>query len=280
MLLHETFVHLPGVGPAKELELREMGLRNLEQLVSASPIKILQRREVRKEVEQSLRALEDRDLYYFYQRLPRHQLWRMVPGYEKEIAFIDIETTGLAQPPIGKVTTLTVLMNGKLYQAHESKQKKKLVEMVEDTADILVTYFGENFDIPFLRKQYKVPLQKAHFDLCFSLRRLGYTGGLKSAHRWFRNLPKRKSVGLDGFDAVRLWHMFEDGNKAALETLLYYNAEDTILLHPLLEKSVNLYLKNSHFQIDDFKMHYAIPRIPGKVHKSVLRALRTDSFWM
>lgn len=278
MLLHETFIHLPGIGQAKELELRELGLKSLGQLILSKDIKVIQKKNVKIEIEKSIRALEDRDINYFYERLPRHQLWRMIPGYEKKIAFLDIETTGLAHPPVGKVTTIAVLMNGKLYQAHSDKQKSQLVERVQDEAEILVTYFGENFDVPFLRKQYKVPLRKAHLDLCFSLRRLGYTGGLKSAHRWFRNLPPRKSTGIDGFDAVRLWNMYEDGNKKALETLLFYNAEDTTLLQPLLERAINLYLQKSHFKVSEFKMHRPVPRIPGKVHASVLKSLRAYDY--
>lgn len=274
MLLHETFIHLPGIGKSKELELKEAGLLNLQQLVSTNSVKAVQNKNVRKEIERSIRALENRDFNYFYEKLPRQDLWRMIPGYEKNIAFLDIETTGLAHPPVGKVTTIAVLMNGKLYQAYSDKQKKQLVEQVQDEAGILVTYFGENFDVPFLRKQYNVPLRKAHLDLCFTLRRLGYTGGLKSAHKWFRNLPPRKSQGIDGFDAVRLWNMYKNGNKKALETLLFYNAEDTILLQPLLERAINLCLKNSHFQVNEFKMHRPIPRIPGKVHTSILKALR------
>jgi len=41
--------------------------------------------------------------------------------------------------------------------------------------------------------------------------------------------------GLDGWDAVRLWHAWSDGEPAALDRLLRYNEADTRNLEPLAE---------------------------------------------
>ena len=41
--------------------------------------------------------------------------------------------------------------------------------------------------------------------------------------------------GLDGLDAVRLWHAWGNGETAALDRLLRYNEADTRNLEPLAE---------------------------------------------
>jgi uncharacterized protein YprB with RNaseH-like and TPR domain len=38
-----------------------------------------------------------------------------------------------------------------------------------------------------------------------------------------------------GFDAVRLWRRYEDGDDDALDLLLAYNMEDVVNLEPLAE---------------------------------------------
>ncbi len=40
---------------------------------------------------------------------------------------------------------------------------------------------------------------------------------------------------LSGQDAVRLWHEYERGDDAALETLVEYNRADTENMKPLME---------------------------------------------
>jgi uncharacterized protein YprB with RNaseH-like and TPR domain len=52
----------------------------------------------------------------------------------------------------------------------------------------------------------------------------GLTGGQKviESQIGFR----RATVGMDGLEAIRLWHRFQAGDKQALRTLLQYNEDD------------------------------------------------------
>ncbi len=43
-----------------------------------------------------------------------------------------------------------------------------------------------------------------------------------------------ETEGLDGFDAVRLWHEYRRGSDEALELLLLYNQEDVMNMGTLL----------------------------------------------
>jgi uncharacterized protein YprB with RNaseH-like and TPR domain len=44
-----------------------------------------------------------------------------------------------------------------------------------------------------------------------------------------------RTLGLDGWDAVRLWREYEAGSEHSLQTLIEYNAEDIRNLKPLME---------------------------------------------
>jgi len=168
----------------------------------------------------------------------------MVPHFIEGVAYLDIETNGLNLPPMAHSTTITFFFRGQLYQEHDPRLKKLLVEKIDRESTVFCSYFGEVFDIPFLRKEFSLPLQKAHLDLCFWLKRLGYHGGLKKVEKQFTDIPSRGSMDIDGFDAVRLWRLHEKGMKGALETLLHYNAEDTVVLEPLLARAFNLEVDN------------------------------------
>lgn len=241
-MLKNTFLHLPGIGVGKEKKLWESGIFSWEDLQSNLNKIFKQKmiREISSGLKASFKAFEKRDLKYFYNNLPSTELWRLIPGNEDLVAFLDIETTGLEPPPLNKTTTISILMDGILYQAHESAGKIKLVKMMEEKAAIIVTYFGDVFDIPFLRSEFKFPLKKAQLDLCFLLRRQGYSGGLKTVETRFSDIPKRQSLDIDGYAATRLWRMHEKGEKTALSTLLAYNAEDTIVLQHLLLKAIQM----------------------------------------
>lgn len=277
-MLKKTFVHISGIGPKREQQLWRSGVTSWTDLHEGAGdhFNIKTARTIMAELKRTREAYEKNDLHYFSSRLPRRDVWRVVPGNENSIAFVDIETTGLGLPPQCKVTTISALFRGKLHQAHDDKGKRRLVEMLEGEASIFVTYFGDVFDLPFLRRAYRVPLKKAQVDLCFLLRRHGHTGGLKAVERQFRSIPRRKSVGIDGFDAVRLWRMYEGGNHAALRTLLAYNGEDTLVLHHLLERFFVLESKaRRELEVPILRLP-KLPKFSQKPDKRVLKQLWSD----
>jgi len=71
--------------------------------------------------------------------------------------------------------------------------------------------------------------------LCFAARRLGLQGGLKCIERELQIHREEAIEGLDGWDAVRLWHRWRGGEEEALDLLLRYNAADARNLEPLAE---------------------------------------------
>ena len=47
-------------------------------------------------IEQSARALDEGDVGFFSETLPRQEWWRLYPNLESKVVFLDIETTGLS----------------------------------------------------------------------------------------------------------------------------------------------------------------------------------------
>ena len=90
----------------------------------------------------------------------------------------------------------------------------------------LFTYNGHSFDLTCVRKQLGLDLRTrfSSVDLRWVCQRQGLRGGQKAIETRLgltRTLPN-----MDGRDAIVLWGRFQRGDRAALTTLLRYNAED------------------------------------------------------
>ncbi|MBU6334144.1 MAG: ribonuclease H-like domain-containing protein [Chloroflexi bacterium] len=95
----------------------------------------------------------------------------------------------------------------------------------------VVTFNGAGFDLLWLRRRLAIDLTTdfAHDDLMVRCRRRGVRGGLKQIEQQFG--ITRRSTGLTGRDAPRLWHEYDtNGDEQALAALLEYNREDVVNL--------------------------------------------------
>jgi uncharacterized protein YprB with RNaseH-like and TPR domain len=111
----------------------------------------------------------------------------------------------------------------------------------------IVTFNGARFDLPFLTERLGIRFQHLHMDLLYPLRELGHKGGLKAIET---ELGMRRSTeGVDGLDAVRLWHAYRHDREVhvagkrlkgdeALKLLVEYNKEDTVNLEALADYAV------------------------------------------
>ena len=79
-----------------------------------------------------------------------------------------------------------------------------------------------------------------HVDLRFAFSKLSITGGLKRIERMFELERSSETKGLDGFDAVHLWHKYVNGDDSSLELLKRYNEEDVIGLKILGKKAYGM----------------------------------------
>ncbi len=240
-LLRKTFIHLRGIGERTERHLWSLGIRDWNHLAAEAPHLFGAKKlyEIQEDLELSLMAWDARDLFFFHKFLPSNERWRMIRGAFDDIAYFDIEANGGGMPPLAESTVIAFLFRGELLQEHEKKAKRQLIEYILAESSLLCTFNGAAYDVPFLAHEFEVPFHKAHVDLCHWLRAQGFQGGLKAIQKAFPHLHQRSSMDIDGWDAVRLWRLYEQGIDSALTTLMCYNAEDVLILHPLLVEAYN-----------------------------------------
>ncbi len=158
----------------------------------------------------------------------------------KYSAYLDIETTGLS-PVTGRLTVIGIYRengtDGKIVQlVGDEICRPGLIAALEDT-EMLYTYNGARFDLPFIRTKLGVDLTEyyRHRDLMYACRKRNLYGGLKGVERKLG--IRRQLQDMDGRAAVRLWHNYARyGDMRSLEMLLKYNEEDVMNLRLLRER--------------------------------------------
>ncbi len=156
-------------------------------------------------------------------------------------AYLDIETTGLS-PVYSELTVVGICIERehdntrKIIQLTGNRISAESVENALNGARKLYTYNGSRFDLKFIKAKLGIDAGRicAHEDLMFSCWKRNLYGGLKSVERQLG--ITRKTAGLRGEDAVRLWYDYMAGDGQALRLLLEYNKEDIINLILLKDK--------------------------------------------
>jgi hypothetical protein len=243
-MLPRTFCHIPGVGLGYERRLWERGVRCWQDCASA-PLTGKRADTIRRFADQSRRALDAGDARFFAAALPPREHWRLFTSFQAKAAYLDIETTGLGGPE-DHVTTV-VLYDGQRLRHYVCGQNLEQFEHDVAAYDLLITYNGKSFDVPFLRRTLGLRLDHAHIDLMHALRALGIRGGLKAAEQRL-GLTRPGMEHLDGYTAVLLWRLYEHtADNRVLQTLLAYNAQDVISLEFLMAWAFNQKLYSTPF---------------------------------
>lgn len=234
-LLPRTFVHCQGVGPRTERSLWQEGAGSWEAYLAdqhAFRLSRLIRERLTPLVEESIERLAVRDHAWFATTLPSREHWRALPAFRSRIAYLDIETDGGYRPE--NLTVVGVYDGIRLTQYVRGDNLDLVPEALEDRA-ILVTFVGTQFDLPFIRRAFRLRTPQIHIDLCHVLKQLGIRGGLKRIERQLGIERDPLAQGLNGNDAVKLWWDYLRGNDDALSPLLAYNAADVVNMEILLE---------------------------------------------
>ncbi len=229
-MLEHSFIHLPNFGPVKEKKIWESGVYEWDDYLERYSDSGHYRASC-SIIASSRHALKTHDLGFFSEVLPSNEMWRAVPTCRK-IAYLDIETTGTR--PRDHITVIGV------YDGKETKSYiygKNLDEFRRDIGkfDMMVTFNGSLFDIPFIKREMAVRLPPLHVDLRFVLASLEVTGGLKKIEKKFGFERDDDLDGLNGYDAILLWRKYvRKKDLDALDVLVRYNSADVDNLKKLL----------------------------------------------
>jgi hypothetical protein len=148
-------------------------------------------------------------------------------------AYLDIETDREGNI---SVIGISIGSNGFMQFVGKNITSHK-VENCLRQARTIVTFNGDNFDLPQIKKHLNLDLAVTHdsYDLFKVKKQLNIKGGLKELEKMYG--IERKTEGVNGYKAIQLWEIYRrHRRKDALELLLEYNKEDVLNLIPLEEK--------------------------------------------
>ena len=232
MRIENSFIPVRGVGETTERKLWRQGITHWDEF-DGSVVGDTVADRIESFIEEGRTHLERGDVSVFTEALPAASRWRCYENVRENACFLDIETTGL-DASCNDVTTVSVHRGGEtktFVQGRDLTTQRLEAEL--EASSLLVTFNGQRFDVPFLETCYDIDVMTPHVDLMYPCKKIGLDGGLKAIEKDLgidRDMPD-----LSGRDAVRLWHEYERGDEAALETLVEYNRADTKNMEPLME---------------------------------------------
>jgi uncharacterized protein YprB with RNaseH-like and TPR domain len=247
IMLKNTFIHIQSIGAITEQRLWESGISSWDSIDGDLPSPVAPRRKhfLLSGIEESRRHLAGCNPAYFSKLLPANQSWRLFPEFRDSTVYLDIETTGLDRY-FNEITTIA-LYDGKSISTYVKGQN--LDDFIEDIQkyQVIVSYNGKSFDVPFIENYFNIRLAQAHIDLRYVLSSLGFRGGLKGCERQL-DMDRGDLKDIDGFFAVLLWDEYrKTGDQKVLETLLAYNVQDTINLENLMVTAYNMKHRKTPF---------------------------------
>ena len=148
-------------------------------------------------------------------------------------AYLDIETSYS-----GHITVLGIFRPpDSLVQITYPDISREALLSALDGAEEVITYWGHRFDLPVIDRMLGVNLRRlfSSRDLADHCHRHGLYGGLKVVEQVLG--IGRRTDGITGMDAMRLWEEWRSGRTEALKILLKYNEDDVVNLY-LLEKEL------------------------------------------
>lgn len=275
-MLKHSFIHLPAIGPKTEQKIWDAGIATINDFTANPPQFIQPKNRARILSHISSDKSNSTVPRYFYDNLPSGEQWRIFRRFQKTTAYIDIETTGL--DTFGNEITTIALYDGENIKYYVNG--RNLDDFKKDISkyEVIVTYNGKTFDVPFIENFFNIKMNHCHLDLRYILNSLGYSGGLKSCEKQLGIGRGDDLDGVDGFMAVLIWNHYKRRNdEKALETLLSYNIEDVLNLEYLMITAYNKKIKKIDLDLDEL---WIPPKKenPFQVDDSIVNLYRKFSF--
>jgi uncharacterized protein YprB with RNaseH-like and TPR domain len=276
-MLKNTFCHIPLISSRTEEMLWRSGVRSWGDVPGRAPLPLTEKKceNVKKHIEESVKHLEAGDTQYFSEEIPTNQHWRLFREFRSSAAFLDIETTGLWAND--EITTIALYDGTSIYHyingVNLNQFKKDILRY-----NLIVTYNGKCFDVPFIQNYFGIHVTAAHIDLRYVLKSLGYTGGLKRCEEKL-GIRRDGLEDVDGFFAVLLWNEYKKKrNERALETLLAYNIKDAVDLEELMIRAYNMKLQDTPFRQSHRIALPFQPALPFEPDREIIDTLKSQFY--
>ncbi len=240
-MLKSSFIHIPGIGHKTERYIWGKGVFSWEDfMVNYDKLELPDGKieRIKNHVALSITHLQNRNVRFFADALPKSEIWRVYPDFKDRVAFLDIETTGLLS--YYNEITLIGLFDGKDAKTYIAGKNLDSFVMDIKQYDLMVTFNGSIFDAPFIAAKFPNFIPPPHIDLRFFLKRLGYSGGLKSVERQLGIMRPEGIKDIDGFYATILWNKYIHGDSNALDLLIEYNLADVTVLKVLMDEGYGM----------------------------------------
>ena len=277
-MLKNTFLHIPGIGIQTEKRLWKSGIYSWNLFVNNRNAGILPKKLgiMSEYLRESINQMASLNPNYFAELIPASHHWRFFPEFRNTTVYLDIETKGLSRY-YETITTIS-LYDGKSIFCYVKDQNLDDFTVDIKQYNVIVTYNGKSFDIPFIERYFGIQLNRAHIDLRYILASLGYKGGLKSCETQL-GFHRGDLTDIDGFFAVLLWDDYlKNRNEKALETLLAYNIQDVLTLEMLMVISYNLKIKNTPFYQNSLP-EPVLPKSPFRVDMETVERIRSEQIY-
>lgn len=262
-----TFHHIKGIGLKTEAWLWKSTITHKQFLATVPP-----------KLQKYKHAVVDTpklSVVKFFSGLEKSEQWRIFNWSNAKIGYLDIETTGWNHCD-DNITSAAVHSNRetKVFLACKNFNNMDTLPQYLHQFDIIVTFSGKSFDIPFIKTNMQTSLHEfAHIDVHYLCK-----GGLKKAENTY-GLPRRPYKDMGGVDAILLFQDFENtGNVDALRQLIAYNVDDVIRLPHLLTKIYNERIQKLNQDLNASKFEELdVPDIPLNAYHTCESSLATLS---
>jgi uncharacterized protein len=274
-MLTSSFIFAKGMTEDVERALWGRGLVSWELLRRhpGEAIEVMGQSRALKLVEavgEAEQALSRRDAAWFKAAWPERELWRLWAGLcpLAEIALVDIETTGLT-PGYDQITVIGLADAGgaRVFVAGRPLPGDELIERFREVIkgySLVVTFNGQNFDIPFIEKQFRdsnFHFEMPHLDLLWPARSLGLNGGLKDMEKQVGIERASDIKEMRGIEAIQLWGAWKAGDQAAYQRLTTYCKADCVNLKDFAE---HIYRRKWEKAFTPFAKEVDFDRIKGQ----------------
>ena len=191
-------------------------------------------------LNKSKEALNKEDIQFFVDNLPKKEHWRILAKFFDKAVYFDIETTGISWMD-NHTTVIAAYKDDKVYSYVYKDNLDDFLDLLSQS-DLIVSFNGNSFDVPFLEKTFNIPsLNCPHIDLRWVCYHAGYKNGLKEIERNMDIERPSDLIDVTGYDAIILYYRWQAGDNEAKEKLIKYCQADAISTYIVSMKILSKY---------------------------------------